>query len=272
MTRASRSSTTTTRRGRGGTGPVRRLAAAGRSRRVELGGDSTSPESETGAGPAAAGPRWETSRPDTSRPVCHSAKSDRPSSSARRFSSALRDWANSRIRTGSLAVRCVVTCGTSVHTCRPSPRAPPELTLSRPSMRTTPSRSGRSAEASEATNARSSSVRPLPAGPSISRCGPSAARSARTGPRGPAPSTACARPPRDSVSSAAAAQRAIREAGVARARPSSSRSRAVRGSGADTRAWCSPPSAALSVRSGARARANRSAQGRDTASTVQRVP
>ena len=71
------------------------------------------------------GVRCRTMRPDTARRVCHSAKSERPSNSARRFSSALSDCANSRMRTGSLAVRWVVTCGRSVQTRRPSPGPPP---------------------------------------------------------------------------------------------------------------------------------------------------
>ncbi len=71
-------------------------------------------------------------------------------------------------------------------------------------------------------------------------------------------------------SSAAAAHLAIREAGVARARPSSSRSRAAWGSGADTRAWRSP--VAPSARSGASARANRSAQARRRRRPCRGVP
>ncbi len=57
---------------------------------------------------------------------------------------------------------------------------------------------------------------------------------------------------------------------MARARPSSSSRRAAWGSGADTRGCRSPP--AVSGRSGARARAKRSAQGSETASTVATVP
>lgn len=71
-------------------------------------------------------------------------------------------------------------------------------------------------------------------------------------------------------SSAVEAQRAIREAGVARARPSSSSSRAVVGSAAAV----GRPAAveAPSVRNGASARPNRSAQCADTASTAATVP
>lgn len=57
---------------------------------------------------------------------------------------------------------------------------------------------------------------------------------------------------------------------MARASPSSSSRRATWGSGADTRVCRSP--CAPSVRRGARARAKRSAQARDTASTVATVP
>lgn len=75
-----------------------------------------------------------------------------------------------------------------------------------------------------------------------------------------APSTAQARPPSTWVSSAASAQRAISDAGVALASPNSSSSRAAWGNGTETRACRSVPEP--SVRSGASARANRSAQGR----------
>ncbi len=70
--------------------------------------------------------------------------------------------------------------------------------------------------------------------------------------------------------SAVDAQRAIREAGVARASPSSSSSRADGGSAAVVGR---PASAAEpSSRSGANARPNRSAQAADTASTAATVP
>ena len=57
------------------------------------------------------------------REACQASNDLPSSSSSRRFSSAPSACANSRIRAGSEAARCVETCGRSVQTRSPSPRS-----------------------------------------------------------------------------------------------------------------------------------------------------
>ena len=168
-----------------------------------------------------------TIRPDSSRRVCHSAKSEPPSSSARRFSSALSACANSRIRTGSLAARCVG----DMRQVRAGPQPLAALAAPPPSDRSSRAepvgplgggeRGGDGAQQLRTAAARRALDQQMRAlvgqvdGDRAAR----ARRRARPG-RPPAPRVV-----------GRVAQRAISDAGVARASPSSSSSRADWGSG-----------------------------------------